>query len=234
MTETMETAREARAPITRPILFSAAMVRAILDGRKTQTRRIVNPQPDGTWRGSIYDDPVVLMPKHIDGVPWFDVGGIYGLKACPYGTPGDRLWVRESWQAVHFSKDIETGHYDGWHHATAIPKDARDGFWTPVYAADQIWDESREDRGYPWRPSIFMPRWASRITLEITKIRVERLQDISDADSHAEGCATPATAARSHFRNLWESINGPGSWAANPWVWVIGFSPFQSGGEKKR
>lgn len=173
----------------RPILFSAPMVRAILSGSKTQTRRIVKgaaQEAMNLWR-----------------------------KQCKFGQPGNRLWVRETWNAWSVY-EVDSGVFEaGWPYMK-IPKQKPSNACV-LYAADAA------DDGGRWRPSIHMPRWASRISLEITGIWVERLQDIGDVDAHAEGCATPATAARSQFRNLWESINGPGSWAANPWVWVIEF-----------
>lgn len=195
----------------RPILFSAPMVRAILDGRKTQTRRVVKPQPspellaDYAWiratRGSARTDAQMLS----DCLP------------CPYGQPGDRLWVRETW-----AYSI---------HALAAERDEDGPF---VYAATNHGTQGRLcDR---WRPSIHMPRAASRITLEITAVRVERLQDISEADAIAEGIVAAkgggyhladtthygATAVDA-YASLFEHINGPGSWDANPYVWVIEF-----------
>ena len=191
----------------RPILFSGPMVRAILDGKKTQTRRIVKPQPTahhweilpgykrrvslhGCNDGRIHARFQDSIPQNIDDPVW---------RKCPYGKPGDRLWVRETWWECVDNND------------------------RLYYAATETPDTT-DRRHYRKRPSIFMPRTASRITLEITEIRVERLQDINDADAHAEGCATPATAARSHFRNLWESINGSKSWDDDPYVWVVRFS----------
>ena len=185
-----------------PILFSAPMVRALLAGTKTQTRRIVKAR-DLEW-----------MDVH-QGLREPD-----NAERCPYGQPGgDRLYVRETF-----------GHFE------------RNENFAPgcevFYRAD---GESLAVE--PWRPSIHMPRWASRITLEITGVRVERLQEISEADAKAEGadCLTwsgiEGTAAdlidwplkevahphRNGFAVLWESINGPESWNANPWVWVVSF-----------
>lgn len=169
----------------RPILFSAPMVRAILAGTKTQTRRVAKPK------------------RSIE--PMTD--------ECPYGEPGDRLWVRETWNS-----------FDGWA-----------GYY---YAADyEGWGIGSDDdpdhvpdHEVRWRPSIHMPRAASRITLEITDVRVERLQDISDADLECEGLQETIDAGIDHdgtprdaWRALWSSINGAESWAANPWVWAIEF-----------
>ena len=201
----------------RPILFSSPMVRAILDGRKTQTRRVVKPQPESGHDGEPY--------WHVGGYRAWQFRGIadplrMGTNnplVCPYGQPGDRLWVRET-------MDVS---YQG----------------SAYYAADgaQIGDRDElgdlcERYGHPYFfnelkgiPSIHMPRWASRITLEVTGVRVERLQDISEKDSKAEGALKqrlddlePPTHWRG-FKGVWESINGPGSWDANPWVWVVEF-----------
>jgi hypothetical protein len=168
----------------RPILFSGPMVRAILDGRKTQTRRAIRPP-----------------------MPWRDGWGVgLGEYNCPYGQPGDRLWVRETWAPKQWEKGacyratgdlLDTGHCQ-------------------------------------WRPSIHMPRWASRITLEVIGVRVERLQDISEADAEAEGCEPlpmcggPEVGGyncyQSGFELLWGSINGKlAPWSSNPWVWVVEF-----------
>lgn len=260
----------------RPILFRAEMVRAILDGRKTQTRRIVKlgesevlekeqrkigfefaPEQavagDLSWVAALGGSKegveqlrrcqqLSVPVRHPDDTAtrWDDCprNRIY----CPYGEPGDRLWVKET-HAFYSLNFEDTGK---WH-----PSDRdlcchyREGL--PSEMEQQI------DK---WRPSIFMPRWASRITLEITSIRVERLQDISEADSNAEGIETVSAGnfgawknyrfKTSHprrgtvltdeehrlvgyqcpvrsYRSLWEHINGLGSWAANPWVWVIEF-----------
>ncbi|PVZ19970.1 MULTISPECIES: hypothetical protein [unclassified Pseudomonas] len=212
----------------RPILFSAPMVRAILEGRKTVTRRPCKPQPsphahtksaDGNAMGS-----------------WWETAK--QIQRCPYGQPGDRLWVRESfWQAgdwISTYPEDDEGHWSGSrrvhyrvdgeppnepnHH---YPNGLRNGSFS---AADphKIWRA---------RPSIHMPRWASRILLEITEVRVERLQDISEEQAEAEGvdflrsipdCDETLTA-RQLFECLWDSINGASAWDANPWVWAVSF-----------
>ena len=219
----------------RPILFSAPMVRAILAGTKTQTRRAVNPQPIpattvvGTFHHPDDDDgrgprfwsggPDPMNPGHSYIQPDWAI-------PCPYGQPGDRLWVRETWRHTASSLD----------EARAITEDITSGTavdWRATYI-DQCIKElgfSRKDAELldsieRWRPSIYMPRWASRITLEVTGVRVERLQDISEADARAEGISRsecPDWHATTDYRALWESINGPGSWEANPWVWVVEF-----------
>ena len=186
----------------RPILFSAEMVRAILDGRKKQTRRVmkVQPYPDSIVTVEHFNQTVVdrhgdMQPgPEIFGAHWDD--GEYGCR-CPYGAPGDTLWVRETWAG----------------HASGVD-----------YAADFA-AVSRTQAG-PWRPSIHMPRWASRITLRITDVRVERLQEISHEDCGAEGAwhdSYPTVPSYGNFARLWNDINGPGAWDANPWVWAISF-----------
>jgi len=183
----------------RPILFSAPMVRAILAGTKTQTRRVVKPAHKA-WM----DQPVTHQLGEWDKRP------------LPYGKPGDRLWVRETWQAVSGN--------DRARHIMTHPRPDRG--WLE-YAATPRADEP----AYKWRPSIHMPRWASRIMLEVTGVRVERLQDISEADAMAEGVTAGKytgldRAYARAYSDLWEQINGPGSWDANPWVWVIEFKRF--------
>lgn len=190
----------------RPILFSGPMVRAILAGTKTQTRRVVKE-------------------RHIDAAPpvhFFQ----YLRENCPYGQPGDRLWVRESWRTVAEADNT-------------APRDlnAAYRYWYEADAPHQI--------GFgKLRPSIHMPRAASRILLEITAVRVERLHNISEADAQADGVervvvgsgwrrycdpdseevgVPPCGDARRSFRSLWKYINGAESWNANPWVWVVEF-----------
>lgn len=200
----------------RPILFSGPMVRAILDGRKTQTRRVVKPQPvkEGNlwqlygagWSGS--NCPV--MPGHSLA------------SRGPFGGPGDRLWVRETWAPMCRTADP---------HCWCADDPARQRNHFVEYRADTNdpypgeWP-AEDARGYvdapKWRPSIHMPRWASRLTLEVTGVRVERLRDINGDDIAREGIETGLPA----FRTLWNSLNkarGYG-WDANPWVWVIDFA----------
>lgn len=178
----------------RPILFQADMVNAILSGRKTQTRRIVKPTKDRNGSGCH------LAPCEIAG----EVnGGDYGL--CPYGQPGDRLWVREAFRNRRV--DNSPGGV--------------------VYRADHPGESTVPGSyGRPWKPSIHMPRWASRITLEIVSVRVERLQSIKSKDAEAEGCECGSYGKYfpvDNFACLWDSINGRESWDANPWVWVVEF-----------
>ncbi len=201
----------------RPILFKGAMVRAILDGTKTQTRRIVNPQPDENGISCMPNAPLDWSDDvHGEWNPWKGEtpnGDAWrGRVVC---WPGDRLWVRETWQDWC---PIWQGAWCG-----CGSKEMAQSTHRPAYAA------TPDERGHPakWRPSIFMPRWASRITLEVVSVRVERLNDCSRGDAMAEGCPFPNMAdgpnPRKWYSELWESINGPGSWAANPWVWVVEF-----------
>ncbi|WP_430434768.1 hypothetical protein [Methyloversatilis sp.] len=181
----------------RPMLMSAPMVRALLAGTKTQTRRAVKPQPRILagellcWKDdALTDDQMAVR--------------------CPYGQPGDRLWVREAF--MHEPADY------CWEASVSIP--CRPA--STVYRAD--FHESQPGEG--WKPSIHMPRSLSRILLEITAVRVERLQDISHDDACAEGIESQkggAAACIERYRDLWKSINGPDSWDANPWVWVVEF-----------
>lgn len=200
----------------RPILFSAPMVRALLAGTKTQTRRVVKITHRTPGLAACLEpaDPAWTRPS-------------VAAELCPYGVTGDRLWVRETWRY--------RGIGECWSGTV------RAGF---VYRAT----ENVDGIGEPWRSSRYMPRFASRIRLEVTGVRVERLQDVSQDDCYAEGvepprcpkCGCTRRDCVAHFdhglcglptpchevfayRALWESINGAGSWDANPWVWVIGF-----------
>mgnify|MGYP001582591027 CR=1 FL=1 len=208
----------------RPILFSAPMVRAILGNTKTQTRRIVKPQPRWsekyTPNGWEWPVPVQMgtLLKWPNAIRFAEALA----RRCPYGQPGDRLWVREAWtpaDKMFYDYDTDPPRY------IAYRADLSAKCFDPEGDCDtQYWGWDK----LKWKPSIHMPRWASRITLEITGVRVERLQDISKADAIAEGINYDAIAGsdRWHpygYMALWESINGPGSWAENPWVWVVEF-----------
>jgi hypothetical protein len=196
--------------IERPILFSGPMVRAILAGAKTQTRRVVKPQ---------YASCSVTWGCKAGSGFGFFFGGHDDLVKCPYGQPGDRLWVRET----------------GWERPIRTARDLREGAdtWEKYYYdADGLSEGDHEQFkawGFKRRPSIYMPRWASRITLEVTGVRVERLQDIGEQDAKAEGVNTKSrgdgTILPSYlFQSLWDSINAKRApWASNPWVWVISF-----------
>jgi hypothetical protein len=203
----------------RPILFSGAMVRAILDGRKTQTRRVVKPQPPAATRDVItyhHPDPRAHY--------WaFDGGSLLEWAVpCPFGEVGDRLYVRETWQ--------HSNH----------PFSPYEGDCTVFYRTDYLDDPlgpdlelSKDGIRRQWRPSIHMPRTASRILLEITGVRVERLNDCSVRDAIAEGADPELPDALitqacpedyvAGYRRLWADINGAGAWEANPWVWVVEF-----------
>ncbi len=208
----------------RPILFSASMVRALLDGRKTQTRRTVKPQPDGPLVGRL-ERPIRSMQHDPVLRAWFGAGEKDRSSVevtCPYGKPGDLLWVRETW-----APSVEPENH----------RFARVGY---TFRADWSAEDDVHQRDFRWKPSLYMPRWASRLTLEITGVRVERLQNISEADARAEGC--PVTwdgkpydppppevdswqgYGRYSYCLLWNRLNGPGAWYANPWVWVLEFA----------
>ena len=220
----------------RPIMFSGPMVRAILEGRKTMTRRVVKP---------VGNDGGFVLLDHGNGYwPYRSDDGessMHTVKkgnklyqnetphSCPYGQAGDQLWVREAFSGPH-CMDASDG-------CKAVPPSkwgdcSRIWYWADGNPTEGDWTRPR--------PSIHMPRWTSRILLEVTAVRVERLNDISQRDAIAEG-APPSHPSidrvssefgyqdfsRSWFGQLWESINGPGSWAANPWVWAISFRMVQ-------
>lgn len=221
----------------RPILFSGPMVRALLDGSKTQTRRICKQQPYSN--GFMFDGceilchndylpPSAMLMDYRDGGETYTTSNMEGWDfCCPYGQPGDRLWVRETYRLRRESLN-------------GAPMD---GVAPNLFCDSTRWFEA--DGAAPelfgkLRPSIHMPRWASRILLEIVSVRVERLQDISQDDARAEGimdggcvncgkperscnCDFPMPDYRDSFFHLWGQINGPDSWVANPWVWVVEF-----------
>lgn len=173
------------------------MVRAILEGRKTQTRR-------------------ALKPKHLFHESRF--GPNPPIEHCPYGQPGDRLWVRETWGIALCGSRIPLSP-EAWPEGWPIDR--------LRYAADGVRLGTAVSR-----PSIHMPRWASRLLLEITAVRVERLQEISDGDARAEGCAGGQGSIRGysysatpaeHFSHVWRELYGDAGWQANPWVWVIDY-----------
>lgn len=210
----------------RPILFSAPLVRAILEGRKTQTRRPLNPQPRGEVASfaDVASGCSVWMARDSMGNPAVDafLVGKHGVRAevsCRYGVPGERLWVRETWCAVD---DRELGG-ERWVDYRATPKYGPDepAGWPP---------DSEDAERLRWRPSIFMPRWASRLTLEVAGVRVERLQEITWRAAIAEGIQPPLPISR--FRAGWDGIYARKpelQWAANPWVWVVEFRRLEEG-----
>lgn len=223
------------------MLFSEPMVQAILDGRKTQTRRIIKPKPKPLSEilpGRI-PDVAAVMEKFDRGRGVINVGKQILIPHCPYGQKGDRIWVRETWAVAHYYCE-NTG--DTW--------------------SEYLYRATAKDDNEKWRPSIHMPRFASRITLEIVSVRVERLREITADDCYSEGIFVEPPAgcdpkkpdgwdgwsdarkneyaygqaratyiAQLHhcdlyvnaYRKLWESIYGPASWDENPWVWVIEF-----------
>lgn len=206
-----------------PILFSGAMVRAILDGRKTMTRRVVKPQPTVLSAG-VYADRYNGGPEWAF---WLPDNRMTEPRTwpCPYGQPGDRLWVRETW-AVH-SLPMEgqgTGYMLQWRADGATREAAWDSGRVSQSGetGDDVLDCCRRQRDRGWRPSIHMPRWASRLTLTVTEIRVERLQAISEEDAREEGCS-----GRQQFLDLWDTDGIKSrrgcSWADDPWVWVVSF-----------
>lgn len=248
----------------RPVLFSGEMVRAILAGRKTMTRRIVKPQPiqvDGELRfkwATFFDNGHVHTwdREGTGGQNWqadeYPNENKFRAalrrtpyeKPCPYGSRGDRLWVRETWTSAVSAGMAQIAYAaDGrWGSMSADFKPVFHG-WT-LGVTDKVMEDWQElngnwvGRSYfekKWRPSIHMPRSVARIILDITDVRVERLQDITEEDAVREG-VTPGDgspvngfqtespySATAAFAGLWESINGPGSWDANPWVWAIAF-----------
>jgi hypothetical protein len=199
----------------RPILFSGPMVRALLAGTKTQTRRPVKT----SLPPSEYE--IVYHPGNGHALETFGDPHADGFERrfCPYGVPGDRLWVRETFAFTGCGPDDRGAMDWGAHNIRGGDWEGERGCerWHVAYRASG--DDPPAAGDHPgWRPSIHMPRWASRITLEITEMRVQRLQDISGDDANAEGVEHVAAFAR-----LWNSINGPGAWDANPWVWALTF-----------
>ena len=193
----------------RPIIFSGAMVRAILDGKKTQTRRVIKPQPPHS---------ITSIKKGTGGFYFFGYRGekwSYSLAPwemrCLYGQSGDKLWIRETFSWITLADNEWMGTSDQRKHPDGFPV-------TMLYKADA--DAEGWELPSNWTPSIFMPRWASRITLEITDVRVEKLQQIGGTDAWAEGELTVR-----QFIELWDSLNAKRGfgWEQNLWVWIIDF-----------
>jgi len=202
----------------KPILFSGEMVRAILDGRKTQTRRVMNPEPPLFYLGAggWYPHSEHSKKKHYVNKEHFLKG--VPVDFSPYGQPGHKLWVRETW----------------WKIPEPTPKELRDGADTWPLAAYPATDNNEDYLEWGWKrkPSIHMPRWASRILLTVENIRIERLQDVSEDDAIQEGCSYQIKdskyfhrSARGAFMLTWNRINAKRGygWSANPWVWVVTF-----------
>ncbi|HBX0854898.1 TPA: hypothetical protein MF126_21220 [Klebsiella pneumoniae] len=244
----------------RGIIFNGEMVQAILDGRKTQTRRIMKVQPESNQLGLLL---ITDSTKHSDigKYHWAESNATGNhvrskLFSSPFGAVGERIWVRETWATL----GNEDGCYVDWednlckgdersaariYRASCEQRPGDYGLWS--IPDDAYWKPHTKEHKFEgaWRPSIHMPRWASRILLEITDVRVERLNAISEEDARAEGiidggclncgepepcgCANPEPDATDAFAYLWQSIYGQDNWNANPWVWVIEFKRVEGG-----
>lgn len=215
----------------RGMIFNSEMVRAILDGRKTQTRRIMKEQP--VLNGNFYEVFGSAWSKGMTSIP--AVPGHSLSTRCPFGAVGDRIWVRETFRVHSRATDV----------ATLVYKASERNSWTEQTHRVPVAVCNKPATPEKWTPSLHMPRWASRILLEITDVRVERLNAISEEDARAEGiidggclncgepepcgCANPEPDATDAFAYLWQSIYGQESWNANPWVWVISFKRVEGG-----
>lgn len=229
----------------RPIIFNTEMVKAILDGRKTQTRRLVNDNHTqaiefmggsneendefefiGLNYGKWGDDSNEHGPEWLVSCTEYPEEGVLPIGQL-LGAVGDRLWVRETFST------LSSGSYEQEKPAQGTNQDIR------YFASDRLASSDKNIRGYGWIPSIHMPRWASRINLEITNVRVERLNAISEEDALVEGMdngtSDAAIAAgwyekpQRAFQRLWTQIYGEENWSSNPWVWVIEFKRVEGG-----
>ncbi|HBV6573000.1 TPA: hypothetical protein MD371_000417 [Klebsiella pneumoniae] len=215
----------------RGMIFNGEMVRALLDGRKTQTRRIIKDCTVGSDQISKF----IQIEKKFIGCYPEDVPELI-RECCPYGVPGDRIWVREAFRVHSRATDV----------ATLVYKASERNSWTEQTHRVPVAVCNKPATPEKWTPSLHMPRWASRILLEITDVRVERLNAISEEDATAEGVPPagsllpdyPGTfltpkgdfaTAKVAFQRLWESIYGEESWKANGWVWVISFKRVEGG-----
>jgi len=223
----------------RPIIFSGPMVRAILDGRKTYTRRIIR-LPDDVTEGPRYWTTPTGRPQegYADpGVNYWTPSGNH-IDPCPYGFPGDRLYVRERWQYYDWTEDgmprirYAADNAALWRDTSDDWIERTEDVWADLSDSEnfQIDNRARDRR---WRPSIHMPKWAARIWLEVTGVRVERLQDINRGDCMEEGCPFPDIADADPvgwFRGLWDSLNAKRApWDSNPWVWIVEFRKLPTG-----
>lgn len=224
------------APRERPIPFSAPMVRALLEGRKTQTRWIVKPQPDGIpvplarWARGLADacgvsptrEEILAKAERLKGLVFpFERPNSETLfsPSCPYGKPGDRLWVKETWSPDH------AAFYPNFpivFRAENYPSE------TDIESGKMFSPEAKAHFPFRWRPSIHMPRRFSRLTLEITDVRVQRVEEISEADAKAEGVGfdavpEPYLTHREAFLALFYDINKRAKRGENPWVWAVTF-----------
>lgn len=216
----------------RGMIFNGEMVRAILDGRKTQTRRVMKNQPAGD-----YPETPALIRNVGTGFQWHGLYGESSIFNCPLGSIGERIWVRETFRVHSRASDV----------ATLVYRASVRNSWTEQTHRVPVAVCNKPAIPEKWTPSIHMPRWASRITLEITDVRVERLHNISERDALREGlfqlpasgryCLQPgmqyfgmaSRSAKEVYSWLWASIYGEESWAANPWVWVIEFKRVEGG-----
>ena len=196
--------------------MNGEMVRALLDGRKTQTRRIIKDCTVGRDQISKF----IQIEKKFIGCYPEDVPELI-RECCPYGIPGDRIWVREAFRVHSRATDV----------ATLVYKASERNSWTEQTHRVPVAVCNKPATPEKWTPSLHMPRWASRILLEITGVRVERLRSMSQDDARAEGviAASGPMEAGLAFRELWDSIYGEVSWKANPWVWVIEFKRVEGG-----
>ncbi|HBS3080357.1 MULTISPECIES: ASCH domain-containing protein [Klebsiella pneumoniae complex] len=207
----------------RGMIFNAEMVRAILDGRKTQTRRPIK------WKQTRFTE----IGEREDGSKWpwsEDAEHAFDFwHPCPFGSVGDRIWVRETFQGPLFDFDLMDSYCKD---STPFEKSEFCVYKADGVPAPEFYDAD-DELHCCWRPSIHMPRWASRILLEITDVRVERLKSISDRDALREGCNAAdmksGDCVADVFARLWASIYGSDSWNANPWVWVIEFKRVEGG-----
>lgn len=199
----------------RGMIFNAEMVRALLDGRKTQTRRPIK------WKQTRFTE----IGEREDGSKWpWSEDAEHACDfwhPCPFGTVGDRIWVREAFRVHSRATDV----------ATLVYKASERNSWTEQTRRVPVAVCNKPATPEKWTPSLHMPRWASRILLEITDVRVERLRSMSQDDARAEGviAASGPMEAGLAFRELWDSIYGEESWKANPWVWVIEFKRVEGG-----
>ncbi|EPB6880845.1 hypothetical protein ACRRLQ_001695 [Klebsiella variicola] len=225
------------------LIFNSEMVRAILDGRKTQTRRIMKLQPKPSksrpgdfWFSSKKLESMVHVSDLAPGnSPIADYHLFIQEHCCPFGAVGNRIWVREAFRVHSRATDV----------ATLVYKASERNSWTEQTHRVPVAVCNKPATPEKWTPSLHMPRWASRILLEITDVRVERLNAISEEDARAEGiidggclncgepepcgCANPEPDATDAFAYLWQSIYGQENWNANPWVWVISFERVEGG-----
>jgi hypothetical protein len=236
-----------------PILFSTAMVQAILAGRKTQTRRTsglkaINVIP-GEWRFNQCFTHAGKFEREAYVFRFVNDRGKFVDYPCPYGKPGDLLYVRETWRQYHV---VDSN--GNWGDLT-LDFAADNPPMVPMMDGDgcQMWNRDGSEKFIPWKPGIHLPKAKSRIWVEVTDVRVERLQDISESDARFEGIERGTTCSggaqqlqyriyphqlwtpdpRHSFRSLWQSINPPDSWAENPWVWVVSFKVVSTNGRPK-